>query len=66
MKSSLKALSSVFSSLSLLTISLSFSLPFKAALPCKYGTVNSYPNGSVESCTVETNVDIRIGSFAFP
>jgi hypothetical protein len=45
---------------------LKFSLPVKAALPCQYGTVNSYQNGSVESCTIENNVDIRIGSLVFP
>jgi len=65
MKSSLKSLGSALSSFSLFTISLGFSLPVKAALPCEYGTVNSHPNGSVASCTIETNVDIRIGSFAF-
>lgn len=64
--SSLKSLASVVSSLGLFTISLSFSLPIKAALPCKAGTISSYQNGSVESCTSENNVDIRIGSSSFP
>ncbi len=63
--SSFKSLTSIFSSLSLLTISL-ISLPAKAALPCEYGTVNTYQNGSVASCTIENNVDIRIGTFNFP
>lgn len=66
MKSSVNSLGSVLSSLGLSTISLSFSLPVKAALPCKYGTVKSYQNGSVESCTIENNVDLRIGSLVFP
>lgn len=66
MKSSLKSLGSVLSSLSLFTISLGFSLPVKASLPCEYGTVNSHPNGSVASCNIENNLDIRIGSFSFP
>lgn len=65
-KFSLKSLGSTFSSLGLFTFSLSLALPVKAALPCQYGTVNSHPNGSVESCTIENNVDIRIGSFVFP
>lgn len=66
MKSSVNCLGSVLSSLGLFTISLSFSLPVKAALPCKYGTVNTYQNGLIESCTIENNVDLRIGSIIFP
>lgn len=65
MKSSLKSLGSVLSLLDLFTISLSFSLPVKAALPCKYGTVTSYSNGLVASCNIENNLYISIGSFAF-
>jgi hypothetical protein len=66
-KSSLKYLVTVSSSLGLFTINcLSFSLPAKAALPCKGGTINYYQNGSVESCIIEQNVDISIGSLAFP
>lgn len=60
-----KSFISIFSSLSLLTISL-ISLPVKAALPCEYGTVDTHQNGSVASCTIENNVDIRIGNFNFP
>ncbi len=66
MKSSLRCLASAISSLSLFTISLSFSLPVKAALPCQSGTINYYQNGSVESCTINTNVDVSTGSLAFP
>jgi len=65
MKSSLKSLGSALSSFSLFTISLGFSLPVKAVLPCKYGTVNSHPNGSVASCNIENNLDMRVGNFAF-
>ena len=66
MKSSRKYLASVGSSLVLFTISLSFSLPVKAALPCKGGTISYYQNGSIESCNFDANVDVRAGSFAFP
>ncbi len=62
MKSSLKSLGAVLSSLGLFTISLSFSLPVKAAVACKHGTVKSYQNGSVESCTIENNVDTSAAS----
>jgi hypothetical protein len=62
----LKYLATVGSSLGLFTFNcLSYSLPAQAALPCKGGTVNYFPNGSVESCTIETNVDIATGSLAF-
>ncbi len=65
MKSSLKSLGSVLASLGLFTISLSFSPPVEAGLPCEYGTVSSHPNGSVASCNIENNLYITIGSFAF-
>lgn len=66
MKSSLKSLVSVLSSLGLFTISVSFSPHAKASLPCEYGTVNSHPNGSVASCDIKNNLYIQMGSFAFP
>lgn len=66
MNSDFKYFASVGSSLVLFTISLSFSLPVKAALPCKSGTISYYQNGSVESCNLDASVDIRTGSFAFP
>jgi hypothetical protein len=65
-KSYLKYLTTVGSSLGLFTINcLSSSLPAIAALPCKGGTVNYFPNGSVQSCTIENHVDIATGSLAF-
>jgi hypothetical protein len=65
-KSCLKYFAAVGSSLGLVTINcLSSSLPAQAALPCKGGTVNYFPNGSVESCTIENYVDIATGSLAF-
>ena len=65
-KSGIKYFAAVGSSLGLVTINcLSSSLPAQAALPCKGGTVNYFPNGSVESCTIENYVDIATGSLAF-
>jgi hypothetical protein len=65
-KSGLKYFAAVSSSLGLVTINcLSSSLPAQAALPCKGGTVNYFANGSVESCTIENNVNIATGSLAF-
>lgn len=65
-KSYLKYLATVGSSLGLFTLNcLSSSLPAQAALPCKGGTVSYFPNGSVERCTIENNVDIATGSLAF-
>ena len=62
----LKYLVTLGSSLGLVTINyLSFSLPAKAALPCRGGTINSYQNGSIESCIIENNVDVGVGSLAF-
>lgn len=62
----LKSLATIGSLLGLFTINcLSFSLPAKAALPCKSGTINYYQNGSIESCNIENNVNIATGSLAF-
>ncbi|WNN88746.1 hypothetical protein [Gloeocapsopsis dulcis] len=62
----LKYLVAISSSLGLFTINcFTFSLPVKAALPCNGGTVNRYQNGSIESCIIDTNVDVRVGSLAF-
>lgn len=56
----------VGSSLGLFVIScLSFSLPAKAALPCKGGTINYFSNGSAASCTIKNNVNITTGSLVF-
>lgn len=65
-KLKLKYLAAISSSLGLLSINgLSFYLPAHAALPCKGGTINYFPNSSVASCNIETNVDVATGSLAF-
>ncbi|HEY9780902.1 MAG TPA: hypothetical protein V6D09_12275 [Leptolyngbyaceae cyanobacterium] len=66
MKPLFKQLLSLGSSLGLLTMTLSIPLPVTAALPCKDGTVNRYQNNSIASCTIENNIQVRIGSLAFP
>lgn len=65
MKSSFRGLASVGASLGLFTISLSFSLPVKAAVPCKDATIDFHQNGSLQSCTINNNVHVSRGSFAF-
>ncbi|MES1026592.1 hypothetical protein ABN584_27240 [Gloeocapsa sp. BRSZ] len=59
-------MAAISSSLGLFTINcFTFSLPVKAALPCKGGTINNYQNGSIESCIIDNNVDVGVGSLAF-
>ncbi|PIG91288.1 hypothetical protein [Gloeocapsopsis sp. IPPAS B-1203] len=62
----LKFFTAISSFLGLFTINcFTFSLPVKAALPCKGGTINTYQNGSIESCIIDNHVDVKAGSLAF-
>ncbi len=65
MKSAIKYLSSIVSSLGLFTVTLSFSSPVQASIPCESGTINRYQNGSIESCVINNIVGITQGSLAF-
>ena len=47
-------------------LALSFpSLPARASVPCRNGTVSTFSNGSVAQCIIEDNVDISTGVFSF-
>lgn len=60
-----KCLISVLSSMGLFTTSLSFCPLAEAALPCKNDTVNVYPNGSIASCKITSNVNVSRSVFSF-
>lgn len=62
MKISTQTLVLLASSLSLITINFSNSQSAQASVVCKSGTINSYPDGSLESCILAQKITVQVSS----
>lgn len=50
----------------LFCISLSFPSPASASIPCEAGTVNNFPDGSLESCVLRVDVNAALNKNVYP
>ncbi|MDY6900833.1 MAG: hypothetical protein SWZ49_22545 [Cyanobacteriota bacterium] len=48
------------------TINILFSKPALSSVSCKAGTISRYSNGSLNSCLLARDIEIRIGGAIFP
>lgn len=64
MKVSTKGLILLASSLSLITINFSLPQSAHASVSCEYGTVSSYPNGSLANCLLSQNTTVQVSTYS--